>query len=275
MGITFVHILRGATMKKALVLTMLAATMMVVVLVSGCTAAGMGKLLTEEKDFADFKNIDVEGAFQVEIVRSDSYTVTISADEGVFDYIAVDKDGDTLRIYLNPRHTFTDFTLRPRNLRAEITMPSLRGLRLTGASKGTITGFKSSEDLSIEVSGASYLNLADIEASDVKFEISGASKASGAMEADNSEFYVSGASEVELEGSANNTHISGSGASKINLGEFPLEKADVELSGASEATINVGGRLDCNLTAASRLFFHGNPTLDKVHVSGASTIKHK
>ena len=262
-------------MNKAFVLAMLAAAVIAAVLLPGCAAAGAGKLITEDKDFSDFNTVDVEGAFQVEIIRSDSFSVTISADEGVFDYIAVDKEGDTLRIYLNPRHTFTDFTLRPRNLKAKITMPALYGLRLAGASRGAMTGFQSSEDLRVEVSGASLLNLDDIEAGEVKFEVSGASKASGDMEADNVEFDVSGASEVKLTGSAGDTSVEASGASKVDLGDLPLDNAEVDLSGASEATINVKGRLDCELTAASRLYFHGNPTMGEVSVSGASTIKHK
>ena len=262
-------------MNKAFVLAMLAAAVIAAVLLPGCAAAGAGKLITEDKDFSDFNTVDVEGAFQVEIIRSDSFSVTISADEGVFDYIAVDKEGDTLRIYLNPRHTFTDFTLRPRNLKAKITMPALRGLRLAGASRGAMTGFQSSEDLRVEVSGASLLNLDDIEAGEVEFEVSGASKASGDMEADNVEFDVSGASEVKLKGSAGDTSVEASGASKVNLGDLPLDNAEVDLSGASEATINVRGKLDCELTAASRLYFHGNPNMGEVSVSGASTIKHK
>jgi len=43
----------------------------------------------------------------------------------------------------------------------------------------------------------------------------------------------------------------------------------------SEATINVKGRLDSVLSGASRLYFHGNPTMGNTEVSGASTIKHK
>ncbi len=259
-------------MRKAVVASILILT---VALFAGCSASVTGKLITEEKDFANFTEVDVEGAFDIEIVEAGSFSVIISGDEGFFDYIAVEKEGDTLKISLDPRHTFTDFTLAAKTLKAKITMPALRRLRLAGASTGTIKGFKSSEDFRLEVSGASSVDMADIEVADAKFEISGASKVAGNMEAGEVEFEVSGASGVELEGSADNIAIEASGASKVDLADFPINNADVKLSGASEATVNVKGRLDSVLSAASRLYFHGNPTIGNMEVSGASTIKHK
>lgn len=154
-------------------------------------------------------------------------------------------------------------------------MPALYGLDVSGATKATISGFKSSEDFELEVSGASSLNMKDIEVGDAEFEISGASKVTGDMSADDVDFEVSGASKIELEGSANELVLDASGASDVNLADFTLQDADVELSGATEATVNLKGTLDCKVSAASSLYFLGNPTMGEIDISGASTIKHK
>ncbi len=262
-------------MRKAIISITLAAVLVTSALFSGCEVTGPGGIVTEEKDFTDFTYVDVEDTFEVEIIQSDSFSTTVSADESFFDYIAVTKEGNTLRIYLNPRHTFTDFTLQAKTLKAKITMPALYGLNLSGASKATITGFKSSKDFSLNVSGASSLDIVDFEVDDIECEISGASKVTGNMNADDVECEVSGASRVELEGSANNIILKASGASKVTLDDFPVDDANVHLSGASEATLNVKGRLDCAVTAASRLYFQGNPTMGNISVTGASTIKHE
>ena len=126
--------------------------------------AWSGNIITEDKDFSDFSRVDVGGAFDVVIEQSNSYSVTISADEDYFDYIIVNKTGDTLKISIEPHHTFTDFTIGARALKAEITMPTLNGLLISGATQATITGFQSSEDFQVEVSGASSLTMVDIEA---------------------------------------------------------------------------------------------------------------
>jgi hypothetical protein len=235
----------------------------------------LGNVITEEKEFADFSRVNVEDTFNVEITQSDLFSVTISADDEFFDYVAVTKEGNTLRIHLNPRHTFTDFTLRARTLKAEITMPALRGLSLSGASTGTVRGFKLAADFDLDISGASSLDIRDVEVGNAELQISGASKITGNIKAEDVEYEVSGASQVELKGSAKNIILNASGASKADLADCPLGNANVKLSGASEATVNAKGRLDSTLSAASRLYFLGNPTMGNINVSGASTIKHK
>jgi len=49
----------------------------------------------------------------------------------------------------------------------------------------------------------------------------------------------------------------------------------MHLSGASDATVNASGRLDGNLSGASRIIYMGNPTLGSVSASGGSTISQK
>ena len=262
-------------MRKVIVLAILTLVLIMAAVFSGCEEIAPGDVITEEKDFTDFTYVDVGSAFEVEITRSDSFSVIISADESLFDYVEVSKSGGTLKVYLNPRHIFTDFTLGAKTLKAEITMPALYGLQISGASKGTITGFKSSEDFELVVSGASSLETVDIEVGDAEFEVSGASRVTGNMTVDDAEFEVSGASTVELSGLADNIVLEVSGASRVDLTDLPFDNGDVNLSGASEATVNVKGRLDIVASGASRLYFYGNPTLGITEVSGASTVKHK
>ncbi len=86
-------------MRKAIIPIILVAVL-TAALFSGCEVTDPGGVVTEEKDFADFTYVDVGSAFEVEITRSDTFSVIISADESLFDYIAVTKEGNTLRIYL-------------------------------------------------------------------------------------------------------------------------------------------------------------------------------
>jgi hypothetical protein len=127
----------------------------------------------------------------------------------------------------------------------------------------------------VDVSGASSLNIDDIEVGNAEFDISGASKVTGSLKASDAKFVVSGASRVDLKGSANNFTLTASGASILSLLEFTVSTANVKLDGASEATIDVKEKLDTVLSGASRLYFHGNPTMGNISVTGASTIKNK
>ncbi len=262
-------------MRKTYCLLVLIAVSIVVALFPGCGITGSGEVLNVKKDFTNFSYVDVSSAFNFEIIRADTFGVVIKVDENLADYVEVSQTGQTLEIYLKPHHIFTDFTFGSRTLKAEITMPALYGLEISGASKGNVTGFKSSGDLNLIISGASSLEMTDIEAGGINFEVSGASKASGNMVTSNAKFNVSGASRAELSGSAAGIILVVSGASRTDLTDFLLTNADVELSGASEATVNVKDRLDIIVSGASRLYFLGNPTLGNVEVTGASTVKHK
>lgn len=263
-------------MRKAFSSVLIVFSLIMSMVLTGCSdGVGSGKVITEKKDFTNFTSIEIGSAFEVNITRADTYSVTISADESLVEYIEANQTGSKLKIYLNPRHIFTDFTLGKRVLKAEITMPSLYGLSISGASQGTVTGFNSSSNLDLEVSGATTCNLVQIQAGIVDGEVSGASRITGNLTASVMTMVVSGASSMELVGLANSLDIEVSGASRADLTNFPVKNADAEVSGASEATVFVHDTLDIVVSGASRFYFIGNPTIGITDVSGASTIKHK
>jgi len=258
--------------KKAIV-AVLVAVLLTAGLLVGCTGVlitGSGDLKTEEMDFSEFTRVEVGSAFEVEITQSDSYSVSITADDNLFNHIEVSKEGKILKIGLKPRITFGSVTLK-----AKITMPQLRGLDLSGATRGTVSGFSSTENVDLEVSGASSLELVDISVGDVKSDISGASKVTGDITAGDADFDVSGASTVQLEGSASDIVVDASGASRVKLAAFPVNNADIKLSGASSGTVNLDGRLDADLSGASKLEYIGEPAMGDINTSGASTLSKK
>ena len=211
---------------------------------------GSGHIITEEKDFSDFTVVDVENIFKIEIVQSDSFSIAITGDDNILDRIKVSKDEETLKIRLE-RRRFHHVTLK-----AAIAMPDLSGLNLEGLSNVIVTGFKSSQDLKLDLSGASSLS-GDIEAGNVVIEASGASR-------------------VTLEGSASTLTLDASGASRIDLANFPVKDASIELSRLSHATVNASERLDpVNLSGDSRLGYLGDPAFGELDTSGDSAIHRK
>jgi len=210
---------------------------------------GSGNVVTEEMTFADFTSVDVENAFAVEIIQSDSFSVTIRVDDNILDSVDVSKEGDTLRIRLERGVSVRgDVTLEAR-----VTMPDLEGLELSGASRASVSGFRSSGELDIDLSGASALD-GDLEAGSIDID-------------------ASGASTVELEGSAGGLTIVVSGASTLNLADLTVFTAEVSLSGASRATLSVQESIDpVDVSGASTLRYLGDPSLGNVRTSGASTV---
>ena len=83
---------------------------------------------------------------------------------------------------------------------------------------------------------------------------------------------LSGASEATIENaSANKLQLGLSGASLARLYGFEVRQAEVNLSGASDASVWVADRISGSLSGASKLHYRGDPTID-VSSSGASEV---
>lgn len=265
---------RDAAMKKLTILTAgsIPAVLLISLLLAGCQGGvrGSGKLTTESYNYSNFTNIDVSSAFKIDITRSGSYSVQVTVDDNLLEYVEISQEGETLEISLK-----TVTLLWPVTMEAKITMPELRGLVISEATRCAISGFSSTKNLDIELSGASSLDLVDISAGDVQFNVYGASEVTGDIIADDTEFYIGEASTVQLVGSTGDLVIDADGASRAKLADFTVENANVKFSGASTGTINVYGRLDADLSGASTLAYLGDPAMGTIKTSGAATLSWK
>jgi eukaryotic-like serine/threonine-protein kinase len=192
---------------------------------------GSGTLAAKSWDVAGFDRVQVRSAFRAEIIKGTGFKVTATADDNVIPHIKVTKEGTTLKISLERG----SYRLKSP-LKAEITLPSLIGIDIDGASKGTLKGFQSERELSLKITGSSEL--------------------AGGITVEKGDFKVDGASTLSLVGSAQAAHLSAEGASHLKLKEFLLKSGLVDLEGASTAEITVKSE-----------------ALFKAKLSGASTLK--
>ena len=235
-------------MRKSAILILLVTILTGAILFSGCSTIGLEKVVTQEKDLADFMSVGVRGPFAVEIIQSDSYSTTITVDRRMLRCLVVSKEGTTLKMSLK-----ANTPLCPTPLRAMITMPSLYELRLNEAAKVTVKGFESSSDFAVYLSGASSL--------------------SGYVEAGDTEFELSEASRVVLEGSASDINLNASGTSEVDLRDFIIHNAIVTISEASWVNMGEVERLDGDLSGNSRLLYTGDPVTGDIAISQDSVME--
>jgi len=184
------------------------------------------------------------------VTQSSTFSIEITADENIHEFIEVEKSGETLSIRLRGNRFYHSVTLR-----AKITIPELYKIELSGGSQASITGFSSSHDFEVEMSGGSRIS-GDITAGDADFELSGGSQ-------------------VNLEGEADDLVVDASGGSQLDLEDFPVDGAYIKLSGGGKAIVNVSGILDVDLSGGSRVLYVGEPTLGVIELSGDSKVSEK
>jgi len=210
---------------------------------------GSGNLVTNEEFFSDFSSVDAASGFKLEISQSNSYSILIEADDNALEYIDVRKSGDTLVIGVELGYNFKLVTLN-----AEITMPELHSLELSGGAKVILEGFNATNQFSVNLSGGSTLRGEFATSKDVNLDLSGGSVL------------------TELVGEANDLIIDASSGSVLDLSNFAVHDASVELSGGSISTINLDGRLDADLSGGSQLWYIGDPILGNIETSSGSNI---
>lgn len=196
----------------------------------GSGVTGSGDIVTRTFDFQGFTAIDAGYGFGLEVTRGDQYSITVSIDDNVVDRLEVGRIGETLSLGLDPG------SYNNMNLEARITMPSLNGIQFSGGTHGDISGFTSTQDFDVALSGGSWATIV---------------------------------------GSAGDLTIDASGGSHFDFSEFTVDDVYAELSGGSHGSVYVGGRLDADLSGGSHLDYYGSPELGDIETSSGSTATPK
>ncbi len=207
--------------------------------------SGNGDVKEVARQVSSFNEIEASGMLEIILVQGET-GLKIIADENLHELIETEVRGNRLMIRTtkNIRHY--------KKLEIHLSSQEFEEIEVSGAvsirSEGTISG----NDLSLESSGA-----AEVKA---------------LLDYDKLRCELSGASELELKGSARTVSISSSGASDLKLFDLAVRNMRLNLSGASEARINVSRELSVEASGASEIRYKGSPKITKTELSGASSI---
>ena len=229
--------------------------LLAIFLLIGCaqvTITGSGNVVAQEEAITDFDKVDISQSFNVDITQGENFSVVVRVDDNLVKRLNVVKQGSTLKIGLDPNQSYT---IRNATMEAEVTMPELVGLDVSGNSNARLSGFESTNSLVVDLSGNSELH-GDIQAGDTRFD-------------------VSGNSSITLSGSAGDISVDASGSSVVDLADFPATDGTVNASGASTVTVNLSGRLDADASGSSDVYYLGDPELGRTDTSGSSSIQPK
>ncbi len=207
---------------------------------------GSGNVITHTFDFLDFNEIRISYGFTADVKASNTYSIKIAADDNLFDYISINKNGSTLSIGLKAG------SYGQSHLQATVTMPVLKGIELSDGGKTVISGFNSSENLFIKLSDGTAL--------------------SGSIAAGNVDITLTDGSRVQLEGSAKDIKIVSHDGSQAYLENFSVINTDLNIGDGGTVRINASGTLNANLSAGSHVTYKGSATTGVVKLSSGASI---
>jgi hypothetical protein len=239
---------------KRNILVLLAAVV-AAALLGGCSllypaVVGSGYLTTSSYGFGGYSSITASQSFKVHVIPDAAYSVQVTCDDNVVQYLVVRQNGSGIELGLQQGYNYMGVTVS-----AEVHMPALTGLGLSGATQAQVeSGFFSTLPLAVTISGASFAGFKGMVCGTVSVDISGASTLTFVGAATTESLFVSGASTADLRNCTGTA-------------------ADVNVSGASAAYVNVGsGHLGYSVSGASTLYYRGTPAFQQHDLSGASRI---
>ena len=174
---------------------------------------GEGPVINKSFDLKDFDQIVINGYADATFTQSDTYEVTLRAQENVFDYVDYRVEGTTLILEMKDKRT-----VRSTDYDVTIQAPTLKRLEVNGAADFDIpAGLTSDADLKIEVNGAGDLSFNALRCNDLSVLANGASDVDlTAINVQHLKIEVNGAGDVNVDGSAAEANLTVNGAGDID-----------------------------------------------------------
>jgi hypothetical protein len=197
-----------------------------------------------------FTKVSAGATFTVKITQGTSYSIKAKGCSNDLNDLRIENSQGQLEIefngYRNDRY----------RVDLEITMPFLTSINLSGAAKGTVTGFSpQSTFMRAVMSGTATCTINDIP---------------DLVAAD-----LSGAAELSLHGATTDLVANLSGTSRLNAYGTTADDVDLSTSGTAKAYVQARQSLVVIASGDSRIYYKGNPSNLQVDRSGSAQVIHE
>jgi hypothetical protein len=228
-------------------------TLTAIFLIAACSHAqnrktvhGNNKVITKEREAGSFEGLRVSTGIDVYLKQGSKETITVEADENLHEYILTEVEDGVLRVY-------TEVNIREaEEKKVYVTMKDIRSVKASSA--GDVTGESAikSDNIEIDVSSAGDIKL-EVYAREINADIS----SSG---------------DITLKGEADMLKADLSSAGNLNASELKVREADISVSSAGDADINVTESLKARASSAGDIHYAGNPKYVDSHSSSAGGV---
>ncbi len=212
---------------------------------------GSGHIVSRTLDIDEFNKLSLLGADNVVISYAEVQEVLVSGDDNIIDRIKTDVMNGTWFVDLE-RGSYRNY-----DLKYYISLPRINEISCDGASKVVVNNFINEGDLTIDITGTSYIELNRMENTENLF------------------ISIDGLGHIKAYGEFPSLQyldifISGSGE---YLG-YPVlaQECRVEINGAAKCEVAVENQLDVTIDGAGLVRYRGNPDISQ-HISGMGIVK--
>jgi hypothetical protein len=210
------------------------------------TVYGNKKVVTEDRKTESFTGVKVSTGIDVYLKQGDIETLSVEADENLQEYILTEVRGGVLNVY-----TETNIREAERK-RVYVTMKNVNSITTTSA--GDVIGETPVKTDKLELSASS--------AGDIKLEVT----------AKEIEVDISSSGDMTLKGEADLLRANLSSAGELNAFDLKVREADIDVSSAGDADVNVSEKITARASSAGDINYMGDPKFVDAHSSSAGGV---
>jgi len=219
--------------------------MVCAVALSICAVTASAQTKQISHDFSAFDALDVDYDFDVRVVESRKYSISLNVDEVLKDYVQTYVKNHTLYITLDQKSLPSDIKklFRSRRssgplLEATVYMAEpLVSVAMAGGSTLSVNEDIECKEFRIDMKENARITKLTVDAGTVDVFMTGKTFADMVLYADDIKLNVSGSSLVELEQDSENLAIVGGGSAEIRA-EGETLNAELTTSGSSKITLD-------------------------------------
>jgi hypothetical protein len=210
------------------------------------TVTGHGNVISKERKTDSFTELKVSSGIDVYLKQGNNTSVTVEADENLHEYILTEVRNGVLNVY-------SEYNIRDaEKKRVYVTMKDVSSLKTTSA--GDIIGESPIKSDELELSASS--------AGNIKLEV----------DTKNLGVDISSSGDITLRGKADNFKADLSSAGDLNAFDLMAREADISVSSAGDADVNVSERINARASSAGDINYKGDPKYVDAHSSSAGGI---
>jgi len=207
---------------------------------------------SETRNVSGFDEIGFSVPGEVFITIGEVFKVTLEGDKDFVGKIVTKVEEGELLIKFDKW-----FNTGNQKVVVDITMPSLKGIGVSGSGKVVLNNSLKGDGLEVGISGSGKVCLVDVVLKELECGISG-----------------SGSLLIEGEGSVSDMEIDISGAGSYTGTETTIGTLEASISGSGSCDCTVTGLLKAAISGSGNIRYAGNPKIDAV-VSGSGKVRMK
>lgn len=262
-------------MKKSVSLRILFFLILSMILSSGSYSQiipvkGSGPSIDKIINVSDFHAIDVSDGFDVILIQGSTESLTLTAQENLFEYITARVENGTLKIY--SRHNI--WSTKP--LKARITFKDIKGLKVSGGGDIYSETPVNVGTLEVFVSGGGDFK-SEINSEQLICNISGGGDAEITGKINDYKMHISGGGDLISKVSAASISCIIIGGGDLHLSNnAQASKGDIEISGGGDLEMKmIAEQLKCSVLGGGDALISGKATEFELHINGGGDLDAK